>query len=146
MSNAGSSSGPGAPRDEDAAVAAEDARMRQRLDDLTGRLDRAAGGEKAAAARSSGDAQEKGVGQALRIGTELVAGVAVGSFIGYWVDQAFGTRPIGFVVFFLLGTAAGFLNVMRTARRIQAEMPDIAPETAAVVDDDDDDAAETGRK
>jgi len=57
----------------------------------------------------------------LRLGSELIAGVAVGVFIGYWLDRAFGTSPLWLMVFFGLGVAAGLLNVFRTARNIQRE-------------------------
>ena len=69
----------------------------------------------------SADQRARGVamGQAVRLGTELVAGVAVGGFIGWALDQGFGTAPILMVVFLLLGGAAGIIGVMRTAKRMQ---------------------------
>jgi ATP synthase protein I len=81
--------------------------------------------------------QGAAMGQALRLGMELVAGVAVGGFIGWALDRFLGTAPILMVVFFGLGATAGILNVMRTAKRMQAEaLPgkDLPP----VPDDDDD--------
>lgn len=56
-----------------------------------------------------------GVGQALKVGSEFVAGVIVGFVIGYTIDRLFGTGPWGMIVFLLLGFAAGTLNVMRSA-------------------------------
>jgi F0F1-type ATP synthase assembly protein I len=38
------------------------------------------------------------MGQALRLGMELVAGVAVGGFIGWALDRFLGTAPILMVV------------------------------------------------
>ena len=54
-----------------------------------------------------------GLGFALRIGIELVAALAVGVGIGYALDRWLGTGPWLMVVFFFLGSAAGFLNVYR---------------------------------
>jgi ATP synthase protein I len=54
-----------------------------------------------------------GFGLAMRIGTELVAAIAVGVGIGYVLDMWLGTRPWLMVVFFFLGSAAGMLNVFR---------------------------------
>ena len=54
-----------------------------------------------------------GFGQAMKVGSEFVAGVIVGFVIGYTIDQLFGTSPWGMIVFLLLGFAAGTLNVMR---------------------------------
>ena len=54
-----------------------------------------------------------GFGLAMRIGTELVAAIAVGVGVGYVLDMWLGTRPWLMVVFFFLGSAAGMLNVYR---------------------------------
>ena len=54
-----------------------------------------------------------GFGLAMRMGTELVAAVAVGVGIGYVLDLWLGTKPWLMVVFFFLGSAAGMLNVYR---------------------------------
>lgn len=59
-----------------------------------------------------GDARS-GLGQAFRIATELVAALVVGGVIGYLLDRWWGTAPWLMIVFFLLGAAAGFLNVYR---------------------------------
>ncbi len=50
-----------------------------------------------------------------RLSTELVAGVLVGAGIGWLIDRWVGTRPLGMIVFLLLGFVAGVLNVMRAA-------------------------------
>ncbi len=48
-----------------------------------------------------------------RVTTELVAGVVVGTFIGWALDQWLGTTPTLMVVFFFIGSAAGMMNVWR---------------------------------
>jgi ATP synthase protein I len=55
------------------------------------------------------------MGRGLRLSSELVAGVLVGGAIGYALDYYLGIRPWGFIVFVLLGFAAGILNLMRAA-------------------------------
>ncbi len=69
------------------------------------------------------DPQKKGsfMGVAFKLGTELVAAVAVGTIIGFILDSWFDTKPWLIIVFFFLGTAAGILNVIRTANRMQKE-------------------------
>ena len=52
---------------------------------------------------------------AFRLGVEFVVGIAVGSIIGFLLDKWLGTSPWLFLVFFILGTGAGFLNVFRAA-------------------------------
>ena len=54
-----------------------------------------------------------GVALAGRVTTELVAGVVVGTFIGWAFDKWLGTTPTLMVVFFFLGSAAGMMNVWR---------------------------------
>ena len=61
------------------------------------------------------------MGQAFKLGTELVAAVGVGTIIGFILDSWFGTKPWLIIVFFFLGAAAGMLNVIRTANRMQRE-------------------------
>ena len=69
------------------------------------------------------DSEQKGsfMGGAFKLGTELVAAVAVGTIIGFILDNWFDTKPWLIIIFFFLGTAAGILNVIRTAKRIQEE-------------------------
>ena len=61
------------------------------------------------------------LGNAFKLGTELVAAVAVGTIIGFILDSWFDTKPWLIIIFFFLGTAAGILNVIRTANRMQKE-------------------------
>ena len=77
------------------------------------------------------------LGQALRLGMELVAGVAVGGFIGWALDRWLGTAPLFMVVFLALGATAGIMNVVRTAKRMQADAATLN-KLPSVPDDDDD--------
>jgi ATP synthase protein I len=67
----------------------------------------------------SSDAQRaataSGYARGFRLSSELVAGVVVGAGIGWLIDRWLGISPWGLIVFFLLGFAAGVLNVMRSA-------------------------------
>ena len=54
-----------------------------------------------------------GLSLAMRVGVELVAALVVGVGIGLLLDRWLGTGPWLLVVFFLLGSAAGMLNVYR---------------------------------
>ena len=69
------------------------------------------------------DSEQKGsfMGGAFKLGTELVAAVAVGTIIGFILDNWFDTKPWFIIIFFFLGAAAGMLNVIRTASRMQKE-------------------------
>ena len=59
------------------------------------------------------------LGNAFKLGTELVAAVAVGSIIGFILDNWFGTKPLLIILFFLFGSAAGIYNVIKTAKKMQ---------------------------
>ena len=59
------------------------------------------------------------MGSAFKLGTELVSAVLVGTIIGFILDTWFGTKPWLIIVFFFLGSAAGILNVIKTAKKMQ---------------------------
>ena len=65
--------------------------------------------------------KENGTGFALKISTELIAALIVGVGIGLIVDNYFGTKPFGLIIFFILGSFAGFLNIYRVMRRIEKQ-------------------------
>ena len=67
------------------------------------------------------DSENKGsfMGSAFKLGTELVAAVVVGTIIGFILDNWFGTKPWFIIIFFFLGAAAGMLNVVKTAKKMQ---------------------------
>lgn len=53
------------------------------------------------------------MGIGLRVGIELVAALVVAVAIGFGLDTLLGTKPLFIIIFFLLGGAAGVLNVWR---------------------------------
>ena len=59
------------------------------------------------------------LGKALKISTELVAAVVVGSIIGFLLDGWFDTKPLLTICFFFMGVAAGILNVFKSAKKMQ---------------------------
>ena len=77
------------------------------------------------------------MGEALKLSTEMIGGVAVGGFIGWALDRWLGTAPILMVVFLLLGGAAGIMNVIRTAQRRQAAAGPLPGKDLPPDDDDD---------
>ncbi len=52
-------------------------------------------------------------GMGARVGTELVAAVAIGALLGWALDWFCHTAPLFMIVFMPLGGAAGILNVWR---------------------------------
>ena len=58
------------------------------------------------------------LGNALKLGTELIAAVLVGSILGYILDNWFDTKPFIMISFFFIGVAAGILNVIRSAKKM----------------------------
>lgn len=81
--------------------------------------------QEARAARSGGAAAERAEGSAmgrgLRIGAEFAAAILVGSGIGYLIDLAAGTSPWGLLIMFMVGFAAGILNVTRVVAAMNTE-------------------------
>jgi len=56
-----------------------------------------------------------GFAYALRLSTEFVAAILVGTAIGWMLDRFFGTTPLAMILMLFLGFCAGVLNVMRSA-------------------------------
>ena len=62
------------------------------------------------------------LGKALKISTELVAAVVVGTTIGFILDNSFDTKPLLTIGFFFIGVAAGILNVFRSAAKMNKKL------------------------
>ncbi len=68
---------------------------------------------------SSPDPLYAGLGQAVRMGTELLAALMVGGGLGWVADSyVFSTDPWGMVVGLILGLIAGVRNAYRSAQRL----------------------------
>ena len=50
-----------------------------------------------------------------RIATEMVAGVAVGGFLGWLLDNWLGTSPLLMIIMVFFGAGAGMMNIWRMA-------------------------------
>ena len=84
------------------------------LEELNARLRKARKEADDAAGRSQPKADMRsGLAFAMRIGVELVATLIVGGGIGLFLDRWLGTAPWLMLVFFILGAAAGLLNIYR---------------------------------
>jgi len=98
----------------------DEAALSARLGSLNERLSKTLGDRKMQADQSdteSGSAQHRASAMAvgLRLSSELVAGVVVGTILGWVFDRLLSTSPWGLIVFMLLGFVAGVMNVMRSA-------------------------------
>jgi ATP synthase protein I len=47
------------------------------------------------------------------LGLMLPSSIAVGLFIGYYLDKFLGTKPWLLLVFFILGAVSGFYSLLR---------------------------------
>ena len=63
--------------------------------------------------------QPSPIGKAMKLAVEIVAALAIGITIGLLLDNFFDTRPLFIIIFFLLGSCAGILNVFRVAKSMQ---------------------------
>ena len=68
--------------------------------------------------KRSGGSNAASLGKALKISTELVAAVVVGTIMGFILDDWFDTKPLLTICFFFMGVAAGILNVFRSAKKM----------------------------
>lgn len=106
---------------------------REKPGDLDGRrrdLEAALAAKRPAKPKGDRDAKTHGAGgygNALRLSSEFIAGIVVGSALGWFIDRMAGTSPWGLIIFLLLGFGAGILNVLRSAGQV-AEFGSRAPE------------------
>ncbi len=91
---------------------------RARLDALGAKLSEVERRRKAREPAST-EARSGALGMAFRLGAEMVAGIVVGGVIGWALDSWLSSAPAFLILFLLLGSAAGILNSVRTAKRMQ---------------------------
>lgn len=110
--------------DEDHRDASGMGDISARLDALSGKIEaQRAVRRKREGKDTSSSSTFAGIGQALRLSSEFIGGVAVGAILGWLLDQWLGTTPWGMIVLLMLGFAAGVLNVLRSAGLIQTPEP-----------------------
>jgi ATP synthase protein I len=99
----------------------EKARFEARISQLGARLDKVNAERREARAEESAIGG-RGMAYGMRMAAELVAAVIVGGASGMALDKWLGTWPWLFLLFFLLGFAAGVLNVVRAYEKVQKEI------------------------
>ena len=93
-----------------------EAELSERLRQLGERLGSARAEEATEAAKvAARGADSSGLGSAMRLSSEFIAGVIAGAGLGWIVDRLLGTSPWGFIILLLLGFVTGIMNVMRSA-------------------------------
>lgn len=60
-------------------------------------------------------------GQGLAMGFETAVGVAVGYFVGNWLDKRFGWAPWGMLVGMMLGLIAGAYLLIKEVNRMDKQ-------------------------
>jgi ATP synthase protein I len=53
-----------------------------------------------------------------RAGIELIGGMLGGGLIGYGLDYLFGTSPLFFFIFIILGVGTGFYNIYKITMNV----------------------------
>ena len=67
------------------------------------------------------DNEKSSFGKAFQLSTELVSAVLVATIIGFILDNWFDTKPWLIIIFFFIGVAAGIMNVIRSAKKMQKD-------------------------
>ena len=98
---------------DEAALSARLGNLDQRLSEIRGH--RRTETDQPGVEGGDASARASAFARGFRLSSELIAGVAVGALIGWVFDRLLSTSPWGLIVFFLLGFAAGVINVMRSA-------------------------------
>ncbi len=53
----------------------------------------------------------------MRMGTDFIASIAVGVFLGYWIDRWLGIQPFGMIAFLFLGFISGVMRMQRLQKQ-----------------------------
>jgi ATP synthase protein I len=101
------------PPASEAALSARLTHLDERLSEA--RRDRENRSARQGREKETASAKASAMARGFRLSSELVAGVVVGAVIGWGIDRLLSTSPWGLIVFFLLGFAAGVVNLMRAA-------------------------------
>ena len=67
------------------------------------------------------DNEKSSFGKTFQLSTELVSAVLVATIIGFILDNWFDTKPWLIIIFFFIGVAAGIINVIRSAKKMQRD-------------------------
>ncbi len=70
------------------------------------------------------------------IGMHMISGPLLGCILGYLFDNYFKTDPIGLIVGFIVGIAAGYRNVMEDAQKLLKERERLAQEVSETIESD----------
>ncbi|MBM3643734.1 MAG: hypothetical protein FJX02_05240 [Alphaproteobacteria bacterium] len=91
---------------------------RRRVDALDARL--AAARKNVGKPREDSGLSHRQTGVAYRVLVDMIAGLLVGGFLGWWLDRWLGTTPWGLVVMTILGFAGGVNNAWRAIKAYSA--------------------------
>ena len=53
----------------------------------------------------------------MNISIELITGIGIGVFLGLLIDNYLQTKPIMFIIFFIVGTIVGFYNMYKSLKK-----------------------------
>jgi ATP synthase protein I len=96
---------------------------RRRADEIEARLKaaRGNGGKTGAGSGQGAGMSHRQTAVAYRVLVDMIAGLLVGGFLGYWLDRWLGWAPWGLVTLLVLGFVAGASNAWRAIRSLQAD-------------------------
>ena len=67
------------------------------------------------------DQREPGGGRFLGLGLQMAVGIALGLFIGGWLERKYGWQPWGTTIGALLGFAGGMYLLIKEALRVNKD-------------------------
>ena len=54
---------------------------------------------------------------AINVSLELITGIGLGVIIGLLIDNHLQTKPLMFIIFFIVGTLVGFYNMIKCLKK-----------------------------
>ena len=77
------------------------------------------------------------LGLAYRFTVEMLTGIGVGGFVGWWMDKWFGTAPAFLLTLLFLGMIAGVVNSVRTVNEMRRSLDQNAAGTVRAPDQEE---------
>ena len=107
---------------------------RDALDDLEARIAETRGRQKPV---EKNRAHASMLGLAYRLIVDMLAGIGVGGFLGWWLDKWFGTAPAFLLILLFLGMIAGVVNSVRTVNELRRSLDQNAAGSAREPDQEE---------
>ena len=92
--------------------------MTNEFDDFQAKIEQAKQGGPKSEVQIRKERDKEHRSQAMHAGMEFVVSIGIATAIGYFIDEKVGTMPLFLILFFFLGTGAGFMSLFKLSKNL----------------------------